>query len=130
LCTSPIRPNDYQRLLYGNTLDSYVFVELIGAPLVAATKESIDLVLVEDEQFLAIRSDVDVPVVLLTRSTQDGNNPSIALRVHSGFETDRSVAQARLISLFNEGRDILEPFERVRLALEQAHMQKVGDKSK
>jgi len=127
-CTSPIRPNEYQRVLYGKTLDSYVFVDLIGTPLVTATKESIDLALVEDERFLEIRPNVKVPVVLLALSGQDGTAPSVTLRTHPRFETEEAAVRSQLIPLFNEQRDLLEPFERVRLALDQAHAQKVGDK--
>ena len=127
-CTSPIRPNDYQRVLYGNTLDSYIFVDLIGVPLVNATKESIDLVLVEDERFLAIRPSVGIPVILLVPSSQDRETTSVTLRAHPGFETESAAAQSD--STFKGGIDLLEPFERVRLALEQAHAQKIGDKSK
>ena len=125
-CTSPIRPNDYQRALYGNTLDSYIFVDLIGVPLVDVTRERVDLVLVEDERFLAIRPRVGVPVVLLVPSR--GEITSITLRTYPGFETESTAA--RSFSIFKSGIDPLEPFERVRLALEQAHAQKIGDKSK
>ena len=127
-CTSPIRPNDYQRVLYGNTLDSYIFVDLIGVPLVNATRESIDFVLVDDERFLAIRPSVGVPVILLVPSSQDRETTSVTLRAYPGFETESVAAQS--VSIFKGGIDLLEPFERVRLALEQAHSQKIGDKSK
>ena len=128
-CTSPIRPNDYQRVLYGNTLDSYVFVDLIGTPLVTATKESVDLALVEDERFLDIRPNVNVPVILLDRSAQGGDTSSVTLRAHPQFETEQAAARSQLVPLLNARRDLLEPFERVRTALEEAHEQKIGDKS-
>ncbi len=127
-CTSPIRPSNYQRMLYGNTLDEYMFVDLIGVPLVTATKESIDLVLVDDERFLAIRPNIDIPVILIPHSAQNGENPSIALSTYPGFEAERSAAQSQLVALFSKVSDILEPFERVRLALDQAHTQKIGEK--
>jgi hypothetical protein len=128
-CTSPIRPNDYQRVLYGDTLDGYLFVDLIGTPLVTATKESIDLALVEDKRFLEIRPNVNLPVILLDRSSQDGNTSSITLRAHPKFEAEQAAARSQLVPLFNAGRNLLEPFERVRLALEQAHAQRIGDKN-
>lgn len=128
-CTSPIRPNDYQRVLYGNTLDSHVFVDLIGTPLVTATEESVDLALVEDERFLDIRPNVNIPVILLDRSAQNGDTSSVTLRAHPQFETEQAAAQSQLAPLLNARRDLLEPFERVRLALEQVHTQRIGDKS-
>jgi len=129
-CTSPIRPTDYQRTLYGDTLDSYIFADLVGIPLVSAANENVDLVLIEDERFLSVRPDVDVPVILLVHSaTENGETPSIALKAHSEFETEKSVAQSQLAPFFDAGMNLLEPFERVRLALEQAHTQKIGDKS-
>ena len=129
-CTSPIRPNNYQRTLYGDTLDAYIFVDLIGVPLITATREDIDLVLVDDERLLAVRPTVDVPIVLLTRSPSGQAGPgAVALKVCPGFENEKSTAQTRLSSLVSQGTDLLEPFERVRLALDQAHAQKIGDKS-
>jgi hypothetical protein len=128
-CTSPIRPNDYQRTLYGNTLDEYIFVDLIGMPLIGATKENVDLVLVDDERFLSVRPRVDVPVILLLRSMEDTEVPAVVLKTYTGFETEKVAAQSRLASLFSEGENLTEPFERVRLALDQAHAQRIGDKN-
>jgi hypothetical protein len=37
-CTSPIKPNPVQRTLYGETLRSYIAIDLVGQPLIGATR--------------------------------------------------------------------------------------------
>ena len=46
--TSPIKPTQIQQILYGSSLKDYVYGELIGAPLIKATKEKLSIVLVKE----------------------------------------------------------------------------------
>jgi len=126
-CTSPIRPNAYQRVLYGGTLDEYICVDLIGIPLVNKTREDVALVLVDDERFLEVRPYVDVPMLLVTRSTE--RESGVSFRTYPGFESEKVVIQTLQLEVLSSAKDLLEPFERVHLALDQAHMQGIGDKS-
>ena len=41
--TSPIKPTQIQQILYGSSLKDYVYGELIGAPLIKATKKNLVL---------------------------------------------------------------------------------------
>ena len=45
-CTSPIKPNPLQRMLYGDTLRSYITVDLVGEPLLSAVQEKPVILLV------------------------------------------------------------------------------------
>jgi hypothetical protein len=129
-CTSPIRPNNYQKVLYGSTLDSYIFVDLIGIPLVNKTQENINLVLVEDDRFLPMRPHIDVTVTRLQQSSRQEGSPFLSLKLHPKFKNEKKFAESSLKPLFEQGIDLMEPFERVQLALEQAHARKVGDKNR
>jgi hypothetical protein len=127
-CTSPIRPNDYQRTLYGETLDEYVFVDLIGVPLITSTQEQLDLVLVEDPRFLGARPSVDLPVVQISRPSGNSDAAALVFRAHRRYGEEEQRVPGQLQALLEDGRDLLEPFQRVRTALAQAHAQKIGDK--
>jgi hypothetical protein len=126
-CTSPIRPNAYQRMLYGDTLAGYVFIDLIGVPLISSAKEIADVVLVDDANFLPARAKVDLPILLVNSSSVGEGSKAVSFKTFPGFENERVAFESRLEALFRN-RDPLEPFGRVHLALKEAHAQKIGDK--
>jgi len=126
-CTGPIRPNAYQRTLYGGTLEGYIFVDLIGVPLVNASREQVDFVLVDDERFLAARPLVAVPIVQVVGTRQQGGYATVSFRALESYQGEAGAAGIRLKET-SEKLNLLEPFERVQVALEQAHIQKIGDK--
>jgi hypothetical protein len=64
--TSPVRPNSYQRALYGSTLEDYVQLELIGVPLIRELRESVDVIVVVIPSLLRIRPKIPVPVALIS----------------------------------------------------------------
>lgn len=127
-CTSPIRPTSLQRVLYGDTLDEHIYVELIGVPLLKAAKEKASLVIVRKPIFLIIRPQVSVPVVLVRdRDVESkGGLKRAELVSHSEFPTEAASAQAMLAKLMGK-RDLFEPFERLRVALTEAHKQHIGE---
>lgn len=134
-CTSPVRPTSIQRMLYGDTLQEYVYVELIGVPLVKAAKEKPSLVLVRNPILLRVRPSLPCPVVLIRRDpkaasvasgTGEGDLKPVAISAHREFPTEASAAQAMLAPLMQK-RDLLEPFERVQVALAESHKQRIGD---
>ena len=129
-CTSPIRPTDYQRVLYGDTLDEYIFVDLIGVPLVNKALESVSLVVVEDEQFLGVRPHIDIPVVNLTPGPGEEGTETLSVEVHPDFKTERGFVESSLRQVTDQGADLSEPFDRIRLVLDQAHEKQIGDDQK
>lgn len=142
-CTNPIRPTQLQTMLYGEILEEYILVELIGQPLVKSAKVVPNLVLVDDAKFLKLRTKIDVPVVLITKeeriNTSDesggvfqmlnsvsGKFDPVVITVSVEFPDDKEAARVMLTEVFN-GHDLAEPFTRVLTALEQVHIQKVGE---
>jgi hypothetical protein len=132
-CTSPIKPTQLQRMLYGDTLEEYIHVELIGLPLVNASKEKPNLLLVRNPVLLRIRPIVAYPVVLLRRGQgsvanageADGTIKPITISSHRDFPAETSSAQMMLGTLMQR-RDLLEPFDRLQIALTEAHKQRIG----
>jgi hypothetical protein len=134
-CTSPVRPTSIQRMLYGDTLEEYIYVELIGVPLIKAAKEKPSLVLVRTPLLLRIRPFLSCPVVLIRRDSKsttvtNGNGESelrpVVISAHRAFLTEANAAQAMLAPLMQK-RDPLEPFERLQVALAESHKQHIGD---
>ena len=120
--TSPIKPTQVQQILYGASLKDYVYGELICAPLVKATKEKLSMVLVKEQYILAMRPLVSVPVILISydgKQMGDSIKP-VSLSSHKNFQNELSFAQT-IIAPIMQNHDLIEPFERLRLALNEVH---------
>jgi hypothetical protein len=117
-----IRPTSLQKILYGDTLNEYVSNDLIGLPMIQALENKPDLVLVREAEFLKLRPKMEMPV-LWVRSTADGQ---FVLQAFPGSDQEaefgRDVLPSRL-----RGQSIMEPFTRIRNALDEAHNLKVGE---
>ena len=64
-CTTPIRPNRAQEILYGATLKPYLYGEQIGQTLLEKAKTKPLLVFTDVEPVLAVRDYVSHPVALV-----------------------------------------------------------------
>jgi hypothetical protein len=67
-CTAPIKPNRAQQILYGPTLEPYLFGEQIGQTLVNKGRIEPQVVCTDRGPALALRDFVAMPVVLVLRS--------------------------------------------------------------
>lgn len=125
--TSPIKPTQVQQILYGVTLKEYIYGELICAPLVKATKEKMNFVLTMEPNIIAMRPLVSVPVILIHHDGKQAGDGirSLSLTSHKNFPNELSVAQTILNPIMQK-HDLLEPFERLKLALNEVHRMGVG----
>ncbi|HOM16574.1 MAG TPA: hypothetical protein PLQ00_04555 [Thermoguttaceae bacterium] len=73
-CTAPVKPNRAQQILYGPTLEPYLYGEQIGRTLLSKTQHPPLLICTDIVPALAVRQYVDWPVVLVLPS-QAGNPP-------------------------------------------------------
>ncbi len=64
-CTAPIKPNRAQQILYGPTLESFLYGEQIGSTLLGHAKTAPLVVCTDREPVLSLRDLVDVPVALV-----------------------------------------------------------------
>ena len=144
-CTSPIRPNAVQRITYGDSLEPYMLVELMGLPLLHAARETFDVVFVNEPTFLNMREHVDSRVVYLRRQGEQftsadtpEDNPSTLLDSPTGrfapvvVETFRGEGEDIEVGLPLLQRaavilDVLEPFERIQRALARIHDEQTLD---
>jgi hypothetical protein len=154
-CTAPIKPSRAQQILYGSTLQPYLYGEQIGRTLVGSTKVDPLAVFTDREPALALREFVEVPVVFVldkegaarvgegmaAETSQPPETAQNAYRVDSAHSAgcrltafhlgrnrlavpswaadDRQVVATRLGELA-ESFDFVEPFERIREAIEEA----------
>jgi hypothetical protein len=71
-CTAPIKPNRAQEILYGPTLESFLYGDQIGQTLIQQGKNPPLVVCTDREAALAAREYMSVPLVLvLPRGTEE-----------------------------------------------------------
>jgi hypothetical protein len=146
-CTAPVKANRAQQILFGPTLDSYLFGEQIGQTLLTKGSLTPLAVYTDVERVLAVRDFVSTPVALVIASSEaDGvERPAMSsgfawraevarragshltafpygrnqLAVSSGRDADRAAILDHQEEL--AAFDLAEPFERIREAVEEAH---------
>lgn len=127
-CTTPVKPNKTQAILYGPTLVPYMLSDLIGKTLLEKVSIKPHIVLTEQTDLLALRENVSVPVACITRDensseTEPEEETRIKigkhqLRFHSSHSNDRQIIEQGKNELIEEA-DLTEPFERIREALNE-----------
>jgi hypothetical protein len=144
-CTAPLKPNRAQQILYGPTLEPYLYGEQIGQALIAKTRLEPLAICTDREPVLTVREYTEAPVVFVlspeaaTSSSNapaeagskvwrvDGPHASLAafrlgrnrLAVPEKAAADQRLIQERLAEL-PESFDLAEPFQRIREAIEEA----------
>ena len=126
-CTTPVKPNRTQVILYGPTLRSFVFGELIGKTLCERLNAKPQLLLIDQPELLSLREHVAAPVGCLIeddeqrRELPDETLLSVGrqhIRFHADHSDDHDAGQ-QLCEQIPADADLKEPLERVREALEE-----------
>jgi hypothetical protein len=131
-CTAPVKANRAQEILYGPTLRPFLYGEQIGQTLLARTKLSPLVVCTDSEPVLAARDFTHVPLVLVSEQgtgdrqhgTGEGREDSFVLArnkavVAPHYSSDEAAIRQSWPAQA-EHLDLLEPFARIREALEEA----------
>lgn len=127
-CTTPVRPNRTQEILYGPTLLPFLFSELIGKTLVERLQVSMQLILVDQPDVLGLRQFVEIPIGCIVRENSPAEHPladqtrltigrselRFALEAADDLETVREFTRH-----FSADVDLAEPLDRVREALQE-----------
>lgn len=139
--TAPIKPTNFQKTLYGNVLMEHIMVELVSVPLLNAVNQEIDMILVKDPLFLGANYKQSVRVIRVMSEKDVANNgrfkteelpagfagsPKIFIETAKKFETELADIKEKLGPV-SEQRNLTEPFERLKVACEQVHLQKTGE---
>jgi hypothetical protein len=128
-CTAPVKPNRAQQILYGPTLEPYLYGEQIGQALVAKCTHEVLVLCTDRAAALAVRGFVSIPTVLVDAGTEHHDDEANALMrflfgrnklaVPVARLTDREAACERLQKV-GEAFDLAEPFGRIRAAIDEA----------
>jgi len=118
--TSPIKPTQLQKVLYGKSLVDYMYGELICTPLLKSLKEAVTLAICRDEHLLVARPGLQFPLIAI--KTGGGTFTSCT---NKNFSNEKAQADI-LLKLLSQQFDIFEPFERVKLAVSEANKQKIN----
>jgi hypothetical protein len=100
-CTAPIKPNRAQQILYGPTLEPFLFGEQIGQTLIQKARIEPQVLCADREPALAVREFVNMPVVLVlpedgpaeapgsshTEPPSPGESPEGAYRIDAAHDS-------------------------------------------
>ncbi len=75
-CTAPVRANRAQQILYGPTLEPYLYGEQIGQTLVKKAKQEPGVICTDREAALAVREFVETPVALVLPEVEADSSTS------------------------------------------------------
>jgi hypothetical protein len=139
-CSTPIKPNRAQEILYGPTLLPYLYGEQIGRMLAAQAKPEPSILFTDAERAMAVRDFTNVPVVYVPplvpgSACQPGPDVAadrdvrpkvvpfqlgehiVAARAdHPGDQSQATRAWHEMGSAW----DVHEPFDRIREAIREA----------
>jgi hypothetical protein len=138
--TAPIKPTNFQKTLYGDVLLEHILTELVSVPLLNAINEEIDLILVKDSLFLGVNEKQGVRVVRILSEDEGqskvgkmvqelaSSNGSSKTYVEVGKKNESELPEIKAkLSFISEHRNLIEPFDRLKIACEQVHLQKTGE---
>jgi hypothetical protein len=148
-CTAPVKSNRAQQILYGPTLESFLYGEQIGATLLGHAKSTPLAICTDCEPVLALGTVTDIPVALVLQPEDlPGTGPtSVATGGQTALRLDAAHPRGVRLPSFQLGRnrlalanpsedvrrhlaerlgaaaetlDLFEPFTRIREAIEEA----------
>lgn len=133
-CSTPVMPNQAQRILYGKTLSAYVLGDLIGQTLLAKSQLPVTAVLTDQHDMLGLtllRDETIICVEFNGRAEGQLEEPAPNFPVGSYrlFGSASCIWQPRELQPVIENLatrvDLSEPFDRIREAIREA--QRVTD---
>ncbi|HIE96047.1 MAG TPA: hypothetical protein EYG03_14145 [Planctomycetes bacterium] len=128
-CTTPVKPDRTQEILYGRMLKPWLLGELIGKTLLDRVSIKPELIVISDPDLLELRNHTQTPVAC---TSEQATNVDAArsdtiettdlggrrLRFHDSHLSDGSFVSKQL-HLIPGQADLIEPLERVHEALNE-----------
>lgn len=112
-CTAPVKPNRAQQILFGPTLEPYLYGEQIGQTLVSKGSIAPVAVYTDHERVLAVRDYVAMPVALVLSAADEGDDDVSCENVatpqpsHSAWRIDPPHRSQAQLAEFAAGRNRL-----------------------
>lgn len=124
-CTPPVSENRTQKILYGQTYQGFLYCDQIASAIFEKSKARPQLLITDRCELLALTNTIDTPVVMLCSDDQTENR--VAGFDVGGERVISQISDAQLLSSvksacdeFTQSLPLVEPFERIRLAIEEA----------
>src|SRR6056297_255905 len=125
--SEPIKPTGLQKILYGNSIEKYLLVDVIAKKLLQNIEEKPKFILIEDSRLLDIQ--FKTPIIYInmpTKGSEESKEGSVRDELtkeslESGYEIIFSGTltsdDTKWLERISDEIDILEPFHRLREAL-------------
>ncbi|MEZ6058361.1 MAG: hypothetical protein R3C01_16800 [Planctomycetaceae bacterium] len=126
-CTTPVKANRTQEILYGPTLRPFVYSELIGKTLWERLQVKPQLLIVNQLELLELRMHISVPVGCILESASEARDLPDHLKIqighhqislHPEFAEDLVSIQEQSKHIPSDA-DLHEPIDRIGDALEE-----------
>lgn len=122
-CTTPVKPNRTQELLYGPTLVPFILADLLGNALLDRVGVKPTLVFAQRHELLSLRSLIQTPIASL-EPVPKTSCPTIQIGLHTWYlapEHPDDVDSIRKVTakLIADDADLKEPLDRVSEALRE-----------
>lgn len=140
--TAPVRPLNFQTILFGELLNEHIAVDIIGLPLLNAVGNKPDLLLIHDDSLLGISDKQEIPTIRIMKADEpllkktaetklldplDSNHQAAKVYTSKKFAGALQEITEQLQITFSQ-RDLMEPFRRLERACSDIHDRKMGDK--
>lgn len=134
-CTAPVSTNRAQTILYGKTLNNFLFCDQIGVALCEKAKVPMDVIVTAQAELAGLATEIKTPVAIVEceDSQQVLPEPSSITKIAGHdvriFQPDEHAAaqhsatkhtEAMILNFIN-AVPLTEPFERIELAIKEAH---------
>lgn len=131
-CTAPVTENRTQKILYGQTYQSHIYCDLIGAALVNKCSITPELLFVEQPELRQLAGEIATPVLMVTEAEEDPSVIEIKTVQYPEFGVDHLTVSVLTTDLeqfefvkeacdrFTTTLTLDEPFERIRQAIVEA----------
>lgn len=124
-CTPPVAENRTQKILYGQTYRGFLLCDQIACSIFEKSKSRPQLLVTDQSELLALDKIAHTPVVMLCPPEQAENR--VGGFDVGGEQVVSRIDDAHLLSSvksacgeFSKSLPLVEPFERIRLAIEEA----------
>ncbi|KAA5545381.1 hypothetical protein FYK55_06945 [Roseiconus nitratireducens] len=133
-CTLPLRPTRSHEILFGPTLRAHLVAEVIGKLLIQKCRTPVTLLCCDQPEALAVEAHTAAPVALIREAAEADEGPmtgdmlsgSDCLQIAgaSFFVPIERLSEVEAVAeYYGDLPDAVEPFERIREAIKEAHSQ-------
>ena len=127
-CTAPVSANRAQQILFGQTLKEFVCCDQIAVSLIKKARSNIDMIMVEDRVLFATFEQLQIPVVYVSESKTGCASAAYVggSVLEVGGQQFESIGEnleqvQQWVGQFVRNLPATEPFERIRMAISEAH---------